>query len=118
MGDVEVIGLRTSSGHKGRGFPHRIGLPGVHLFGELLTHRALTPAYRLEIVAYADQLRDIIGQSFEIRHDCGREFHCPFFAIDMRAMALAHEPIGAAINPNIKTVRFDGLHRRLYDVGL
>src|SRR5207249_5650001 len=49
---------------------------------------------------------------------CGRKLHCPFFAIDMRAMALAHEPIGAAINPNIKAVRFDGLHRRLYDVGL
>ena len=79
----------------------------VHRAGKLRLHCGLAFRHRLQVVAHAYDLRDIIHLAVEVGNDGRWKFHRPLLAIDMRAMALWHEPIDAAIDPHNELVRFD-----------
>src|SRR2546423_1765111 len=108
MGDVDVVRL-GARGENGRRLmiTMRAGLLAKHLAGELSDDVRFAFRYRIEIVADPDNLYDFVHLIGEIGNDSRWEFHGPFFAIDVRSVALANEPVVATIDPGIELVCFD-----------
>src|SRR5438270_3403735 len=59
------------------------------------------------IVADADDFRDAIKQAMVAGDHLGRKFHGPFFAINVRARAVAHVPVLIGVEPRVEAAALD-----------
>jgi hypothetical protein len=57
---------------------------------------------RVEVVAHADQFRDVAGKPVEAGHDLRLELHRPGFPGHMGALGVGHVPIRAAVDPGVE----------------
>ena len=89
MGDVEIVGLRTS----------RRRVCAERVLGILFATRD-----QVVIVAYADDLDGAVEHAFEIRNDGRGELDGPLLPRDMRRMGVTDKPVVAAIDPHIHAV--------------
>ena len=96
VGDVEIIGLRPARRRALAECRLGVGFAALHL---------------VEIVADADDLGDLLKLLANVRHDLRLEFDRPGFARDMRRVGLGDQPVIAAVDPGVETVRADELDR-------
>src|SRR5438067_5528413 len=108
MGDIDVVRLGARGENGGRlMIAMRGSLFAKNIGRKLADDVGFAARYRVQIVADPDDLYDFVHLIGKIGNDGRWEFHGPFFAVDMRSVAFAHEPIVAAIDPGVELVRRD-----------